>query len=67
MRKSPQRKRADEIIEQINDLFGDSSVSQEETLGMMEDIEDAANSNVEALRNDIRRKNNQPGTNTDDD
>jgi len=54
-RTSPQRERADEIIEEINALFGDTSVPQEVTLELMEEIEEAASANAVALKDDIRR------------
>ncbi len=44
-----------DIIASINRVFGDTSVSQTVTLGLMEEIEEAANMNAAAIREDLKR------------
>lgn len=43
----------DTIIEEIQDFFGDTSRSQEETLEGLERIRDAAEENAQCLREDL--------------
>jgi len=44
------------IIKQIHALFGDTSVSKEITLEFMEEIEEAAAMNAEAIRNELKQE-----------
>lgn len=48
-------KKTKEIIEQIDKLFGDTSVSQGTTLNALEEIRDEVDSKIEALKEDIKR------------
>lgn len=57
--KSLQQVMVDEIIERVNKVFGDTSVSQETTLYLMEQIEDVVDTNIVALKDDIRRKSEE--------
>lgn len=43
----------DQIIVDINDLFGDTSRSPEETLEAMIEIKEAVQVNIDSLRSDI--------------
>lgn len=44
-----------EIIKQIDDLFGDTSVSQRTTLKALEEIRDELDFKISALQEDIKR------------
>lgn len=44
----------DQIIVDINDLFGDRSRSPEETLEAMQEIQEACQMNIDALRDDLK-------------
>lgn len=44
------------IVDAIDDLFGDTSVSQQETLDALEDIISDLESKTYALRDDIKKK-----------
>jgi len=52
----PNDPRVTEILRLIDRLFGDTSVSQEITLAMMEDIEERAREYVEAVKADIKHR-----------
>ena len=44
-----------DIIKQIDDLFGDTSVSQRTTLKALEEIRDELDFKISALQEDIQR------------
>jgi hypothetical protein len=48
-------KKTKEIIELIDDLFGDTTVSQKTTLEALEEIRDECDSKIDALMADIAR------------
>lgn len=49
----PQDPRVEEILREIDELFGDTSVSKEQTLEWMQEIQGAVDGNVDALKSDI--------------
>lgn len=57
-RKTPQRAKCDEIIEQIHELFSDRAIAPSDTLELMEEIVDAAETNASAIKDDLRRARN---------
>lgn len=48
-------KATNDIIKQIDDLFGDTSVSQRTTLEALEQIRDELDSKIDALRADVKQ------------
>jgi len=50
------KEKVDEAREAISRVFGDTSVSQEETLDAMQELEDYVTSNIDALKEDISRR-----------
>lgn len=42
------------ILDLIDDLFGDTSVSQRTTLAAMQEIKEACESNIQAIEDDIK-------------
>ena len=44
---------ADKVLDAIDEIFGDTSVSTEEVLELMEEIEYHVSCNIDALRDDV--------------
>ncbi len=49
----PQDPRVKEIVEKIDELFGDTDVSQSQTLEWMEEIHGHIGSSIDALKEDM--------------
>jgi hypothetical protein len=45
-----------EIIVKIGELFGDTSVSQEDTLNSLEEIQEELDARIGAIKEDVRNK-----------
>jgi len=56
MPEGPVERKKRRIIDAIDDLFGDTSVSQQETLDALEDAASDLESKIYALRDDIKNK-----------
>jgi hypothetical protein len=54
-------KQQSRIIEEIDTLFGDTSVSQKTTLACLEEIQGEIDSKIEALKCDIRKAEQEAG------
>lgn len=58
MESDKQRVKLKRIIQSIDDLFSDTSVSQDQTLEWMEEIRDEAQAKADCLIEDIKNKTN---------
>lgn len=52
--RTPHERLVDEAKEAISKVFGDTSVSQQTTIGSLEDIADDINGMIEGIKEDIQ-------------